>query len=172
MAGLIRSEDIQAVKERTSLEDVVREHVTLRTAGVGSLKGLCPFHDEKTPSFQVRPAVGHWHCFGCGEGGDVIEFVQKIDHLSFTEAVERLAGEGWLAVLRCWRATELCRVEPCSSRIQQQPSMARLYRRTKSSRAWLDSTSRPTSSSGSPPAAANPSKMGVSDGIRRSLVSR
>ena len=90
MAGLIRSEDIQAVKERTSLEDVVREHVTLRTAGVGSLKGLCPFHDEKTPSFQVRPAVGHWHCFGCGEGGDVIEFVQKIDHLSFAEAVERL----------------------------------------------------------------------------------
>lgn len=93
MAGLIRSEDIQAVKERTSLEDVVREHVTLRTAGVGSLKGLCPFHDEKTPSFQVRPAVGHWHCFGCGEGGDVIEFVQKIDHLSFAEAVERLAGQ-------------------------------------------------------------------------------
>ncbi|WP_374929694.1 DNA primase [Kytococcus sedentarius] len=93
MAGLIRSEDIQAVKERTSLEDVVREHVTLRTGGVGSLKGLCPFHDEKTPSFQVRPAVGHWHCFGCGEGGDVIEFVMKIDHLSFAEAVERLAGQ-------------------------------------------------------------------------------
>ncbi|WP_462417735.1 DNA primase [Kytococcus sp. Marseille-QA3725] len=92
MAGLIRSEDIQTVKERASLEEVVREHVTLRVAGVGSLKGLCPFHDEKTPSFQVRPSVGHWHCFGCGEGGDVIEFVQKIDHLSFTEAVERLAG--------------------------------------------------------------------------------
>ncbi|SNC72446.1 DNA primase [Kytococcus aerolatus] len=92
MAGLIRSEDIQLVKEKASLEEVVREHVTLRTAGVGSLKGLCPFHDEKTPSFHVRPAVGHWHCFGCGEGGDVIEFVQRVDHLSFTEAVERLAA--------------------------------------------------------------------------------
>lgn len=91
MAGLINSEDIAAVKARSSIEDVVREHVTLRSAGPGSLKGLCPFHDEKTPSFNIRPAVGAWHCFGCGEGGDVISFVQKVDHLSFSEAVERLA---------------------------------------------------------------------------------
>ena len=91
MAGLINSEDIAAVKSRSSIEDVVREYVTLRPAGPGSLKGLCPFHDEKTPSFNVRPAVGAWHCFGCQEGGDVISFVQKVDHLSFSEAVERLA---------------------------------------------------------------------------------
>ncbi|NUR15021.1 MAG: DNA primase [Dermatophilaceae bacterium] len=91
MAGLINSEDIAAVKARSSIEDVVREHVTLRSAGPGSLKGLCPFHDEKTPSFNIRPAVGAWHCFGCQEGGDVISFVQKIDHLTFSEAVERLA---------------------------------------------------------------------------------
>jgi DNA primase len=91
MAGLINSEDIAAVKARSSIEDVVREHVTLRSAGPGSLKGLCPFHDEKTPSFNIRPAVGAWHCFGCGEGGDVISFVQKVDHLTFSEAVERLA---------------------------------------------------------------------------------
>src|SRR3954462_4078092 len=91
MAGLINSEDIAAVKARSSIEDVVREHVTLRSAGPGSLKGLCPFHDEKTPSFNIRPAVGAWHCFGCGEGGDVISFIQKVDHLSFSEAVERLA---------------------------------------------------------------------------------
>ncbi|QDO88999.1 DNA primase [Ornithinimicrobium ciconiae] len=93
MAGLIRPEDVQTVKERTSIEDVVREHVTLRPGGTGSLKGLCPFHDEKTPSFNIRPAVGAWHCFGCGEGGDVISFVMKIDHLTFAEAVERLAGK-------------------------------------------------------------------------------
>ncbi|MBW3086448.1 DNA primase [Austwickia sp. TVS 96-490-7B] len=93
MTGRIREEDVQAVKERADLEAVVREHVTLRTAGIGSLKGLCPFHDEKTPSFTVRPSVGSWHCFGCGEGGDVIAFVQKIDHLTFPEAVERLAGK-------------------------------------------------------------------------------
>ena len=91
MAGRIRSEDVQAVKERASLEDIVRDHVSLRSAGVGTLKGLCPFHDEKTASFQVRPAVGYFHCFGCGEGGDVIDFIIKIDHLTFTEAVERLA---------------------------------------------------------------------------------
>jgi DNA primase len=93
VAGRIRAEDIAAVKERTSIEDVVRDHVTLRPAGVGSLKGLCPFHDEKTPSFTVRPAVGSYHCFGCGEGGDVLSFVQKVEHLSFTESVERLAAK-------------------------------------------------------------------------------
>ncbi|MCH8628432.1 DNA primase [Arsenicicoccus piscis] len=91
MAGRIKAEDVALVKERASIEDVVRQHVTLRNAGPGSLKGLCPFHDEKTPSFTVRPAVGSYHCFGCGEGGDVIDFVRKVDHLDFTEAVERLA---------------------------------------------------------------------------------
>ncbi len=93
MAGRIKPEDVALVKERTSIEDVVMEHVTLRRAGPGSLKGLCPFHDEKTPSFTVRPAFGTWHCFGCDEGGDVLAFVQKIDHLNFQEAVERLAGK-------------------------------------------------------------------------------
>lgn len=93
MPGLIKAEDIASVKERTSIEDVVREHVTLRSAGVGALKGLCPFHDEKTPSFTVRPAVGRYHCFGCGESGDVLEFVQKVEHLTFTDAVERLAAK-------------------------------------------------------------------------------
>ena len=91
MAGRIKTDDIALVKERSSIEDVVREHVTLRPAGPGSMKGLCPFHDEKTPSFTIRPAVGAWHCFGCGEGGDVISFVQKVEHLTFTEAIERLA---------------------------------------------------------------------------------
>ena len=92
MAGLIKREDIEAVRERAKIEDVVGEHVTLKSGGVGSMKGLCPFHDEKTPSFHVRPQLGLWHCFGCGEGGDVISFVEKINHLSFAEAVEYLAG--------------------------------------------------------------------------------
>jgi DNA primase len=92
VAGLIKADDIALVKERSSIADVVREHVTLRPAGPGSMKGLCPFHDEKTPSFTVRDAVGAYHCFGCGEGGDVISFVQKVEHLTFAEAVERLAA--------------------------------------------------------------------------------
>ncbi len=91
VTGLIRREDIEAVRERARIEDVVGEHVTLKSAGVGSLKGLCPFHDERTPSFHVRPQLGYWHCFGCGEGGDVITFIEKINHLGFAEAVEYLA---------------------------------------------------------------------------------
>ncbi len=86
-------EDIAAVRERARIDDVVREYVTLKSAGGGSMKGLCPFHDERSPSFHVTPSKGMWYCFGCGEGGDVLGFVQKIDHLSFAEAVEKLAGK-------------------------------------------------------------------------------
>jgi DNA primase len=92
MAGRIRDEDIALVRERARIEEVVRDYVTLRSGGAGSLKGLCPFHDEKTPSFNVNPARGYFHCFGCQEGGDVFAFVMKIDHLGFTEAVEKLAA--------------------------------------------------------------------------------
>jgi len=92
VAGRIRREDVEAVRERARIEDIVGEQVALKSAGIGSMKGLCPFHDEHTPSFHVRPQVGMYHCFGCGEGGDVIDFVQKIDGLPFSEAVEYLAG--------------------------------------------------------------------------------
>lgn len=92
MAGLIRQSDIDEVKSRTNIADIVGDHVTLKSAGVGSMKGLCPFHDERSPSFHVRPQLGYYHCFGCGESGDAISFLQKIDHVSFTEAVERLAS--------------------------------------------------------------------------------
>ncbi|KJL46164.1 DNA primase [Microbacterium hydrocarbonoxydans] len=88
----IRQADVDEVKARTNIADIVGERVALKSAGVGSLKGLCPFHDEKSPSFHVRPQVGYYHCFGCGESGDVYSFLREIDHVSFTEAVERLAG--------------------------------------------------------------------------------
>jgi len=90
--GRIRDEDIALVRERSAVDEVVGEYLQLRNAGGGSLKGLCPFHDEKTPSFNVTPARGLWYCFSCAEGGDVIRFVQKIDNLGFAEAVERLAA--------------------------------------------------------------------------------
>ena len=92
MAGLIRQTDIEEVKARTNIADIIGDYVTLKSAGVGSMKGLCPFHDERSPSFHVRPQVGFYHCFGCGESGDVYSFLQKMDHVSFSEAVERLAG--------------------------------------------------------------------------------
>jgi len=88
----IRQADVDEVKARTNIADIVGERVALKSAGVGSLKGLCPFHDERSPSFHVRPQVGYYHCFGCGESGDVYSFLRAMDHLSFTEAVERLAG--------------------------------------------------------------------------------
>jgi DNA primase len=91
MTGRIRDDDIALVRERSAIDEVVGEYLQLRGAGGGSVKGLCPFHDEKTPSFNVTPARGVWYCFSCQEGGDVIKFVQKIDNLSFTEAIERLA---------------------------------------------------------------------------------
>jgi DNA primase len=96
VAGRIRDEDIEIVRERSAVEEVVGEYLQLRNAGGGSLKGLCPFHDEKTPSFNVTPARGLWYCFSCSEGGDVIRFVQKIDSLNFAEAVERLAARAGL----------------------------------------------------------------------------
>ena len=92
MAGRIRDEDVVLVRDKARIDEVVRDYVTLKSAGGGSLKGLCPFHDERSPSFSISPAKGAWYCFGCGEGGDVIGFLRKIDHLSFTEAVEKLAG--------------------------------------------------------------------------------
>lgn len=93
MAGRINDEDVATVRERAHIEEIVSSHVTLRNAGSGTLKGLCPFHEEKTPSFQVTPARGLYYCFGCGEGGDVLTFIQKINNLSFVESVEWLADQ-------------------------------------------------------------------------------
>ncbi len=91
MAGRISDRDIAAIRERVRIDEIVGDYVQLRRAGADSLKGLCPFHNEKSPSFHVRPNHGHFHCFGCGEGGDVYAFLQKIEHVSFVEAVELLA---------------------------------------------------------------------------------
>ncbi|MGA0566112.1 DNA primase [Rathayibacter sp. KR2-224] len=98
MAGRIRQSDVEEVKARTNIADIVGDYVALKSAGVGSLKGLCPFHDERSPSFHVRPQVGFYHCFGCGESGDVYSFLQKIDHVTFAEAVERLAARVGLSL--------------------------------------------------------------------------
>ena len=98
VAGRIRDEDVATVKERANIADVVGEYITLRNAGGGSMKGLCPFHDEKSPSFNVTPARGYFYCFGCQTSGDVISFLTQLEHLSFTEAVERLADRVGIAL--------------------------------------------------------------------------
>ncbi|WP_336318135.1 DNA primase [Streptomyces lavendofoliae] len=96
--GRINDDDVKAVRDAVPIDAVVSEYLQLRGAGGGNLKGLCPFHDEKSPSFQVSPSKGLFHCFGCQEGGDTIAFVMKIDHLSFSETVERLAAKAGITL--------------------------------------------------------------------------
>ncbi|MEU8024523.1 MULTISPECIES: DNA primase [Micromonospora] len=115
MAGRIRDEDIALVRERTSIAEVISDTVTLRSAGGGNLKGLCPFHDEKSPSFNVSPARNVWYCFGCGAGGDAIKFLMDADHLSFVESVERLAARAGIQL----RYVENDQAAPRAARPQQ-----------------------------------------------------
>ena len=122
MAGRIRDEDIAVVRERSPIDEVVGEYLQLRNAGGGSLKGLCPFHDEKTPSFNVTPARGLWYCFSCADGGDVIKFTEKIDNLSFPEAVERLAARVGI---------ELRYEQGVTSRARSRASAAGCWRHTR-----------------------------------------
>ncbi|MGK5629708.1 DNA primase [Streptomyces sp. URMC 123] len=98
MAGRINDDDVKAVRDAIPIDSVVSEYLQLRNAGGGNLKGLCPFHDEKSPSFQVSPSKGLYYCFGCQEGGDTLDFVMKVDHLSFSEAVERLASQAGITL--------------------------------------------------------------------------
>ena len=91
MAGMIKKEDVEKVRASADLYDIVSASVALKPSGTGTFVGLCPFHDEKTPSFNVRPALGVWHCFGCGLGGDVFKFVEQQENIDFREAVELLA---------------------------------------------------------------------------------
>ncbi|MFC0600939.1 DNA primase [Streptomyces palmae] len=98
MAGRINDDDVRAVRDAVPIDAVVSDYLQLRNAGGGNLKGLCPFHDEKSPSFQVSPSKGLFYCFGCQEGGDTVDFVMKIDHLSFTETIERLAAQAGITL--------------------------------------------------------------------------
>ena len=90
MAGLIDDASVRELRETASLAEVARDVTRLKAAG-SRHKGLCPFHDERTPSFTVDDTKGVFHCFGCGESGDVYTFVQKTQALAFPEAVEWLA---------------------------------------------------------------------------------
>src|ERR1700738_755050 len=117
MAGRISDRDIAAIREQAHIEDVVGDYVQLRRAGADSHKGLCPFHNEKSPSFHVRPNHGQFHCFGCGEGGDVYAFVQKMEHVSFVEAVELLAERGGHTINYTGPATSVQRDRGSRSRL-------------------------------------------------------
>jgi DNA primase len=98
VAGRIRQEDIEVVRERTDIVKLVSGYLTLKKSGHDSYSGRCPFHTEKTPSFSVSPAKGVYHCFGCGAGGDAIRFLREIEQLEFAEAVERLAKDAGIVL--------------------------------------------------------------------------
>ena len=89
----IREQDIDELRDRANIVDIVSNYSKLKRSGGHTFKGLCPFHSEKTPSFTVDSAKGLWHCFGCGEGGNIYQFVQKVESLPFPEAVEWLADK-------------------------------------------------------------------------------
>ncbi|MCT6919150.1 MAG: CHC2 zinc finger domain-containing protein, partial [Bifidobacteriales bacterium] len=93
MSGMIKKEDIEKVRAKADLYEIVSESVTLKPSGSGTYMGLCPFHDEKSPSFSVRPSMGVWHCFGCGLGGDVFTYVEQEENVEFGDAVEILADK-------------------------------------------------------------------------------
>src|SRR6201987_1990518 len=117
MPGRIPDRDIAAIRERVHIEEVVGDYVQLRRAGADSLKGLCPFTVEQSPSFHKRPNQGHFHCFGCGEGGDVYAFVQKIEHINFVEAVEVLADRVGYTITYTGAATSVQRDRGSRSRL-------------------------------------------------------
>ncbi len=127
VAGRIREEDIAEVREKARIDDVVSSYVTLRNAGGGSMKGLCPFHDEKSPSFNVTPARQMYYCFGCGAGGDVIKFVMETDGLGFTETVERLAEK---------YGVQLRYEDGAAPRPRTGPQRPRLIEANKQAGAW------------------------------------
>jgi DNA primase len=127
VAGRIREEDIAEVREKARIDDVISAYVTLKSAGGGNLKGLCPFHDERSPSFNVTPSRGMYHCFGCGAGGDVIKFVMEIDGLGFTETVERLAEK---------TGVQLRYVDGGPQRPSGGPQRPRLIEAHKHAAAW------------------------------------
>ena len=93
----LKDESVEAVKAAASIVDLVETRTRLRKVG-GRYTGLCPFHEEKTPSFSVSPDRGTYHCFGCGVGGDTIDFVMRVEHVSFAEAVERLAQRAGIEI--------------------------------------------------------------------------
>ena len=93
MSGRVKQSDVEELKSRADLVEIVSGYVSLKPASAGSFKGLCPFHGEKSPSFNVRSAPAFYHCFGCGAGGDVFKFLQEIESISFSDAVQRLADK-------------------------------------------------------------------------------
>ena len=103
-------EQIEQIKERLDIVDVISKYVNLKQTGK-NYSGLCPFHSEKTPSFIVSPELQRYKCFGCGEAGDIFNFVQKIENIDFVETLEKLAKEAGVKLIKKAPNTHLQRLE-------------------------------------------------------------
>ncbi|HCZ02741.1 MAG TPA: DNA primase, partial [Verrucomicrobiales bacterium] len=97
MAGFLGPELVEQIRQASDIVEVISSYVPLKRAG-GTFKALCPFHNEKTPSFNVNPQRQTFHCFGCHKGGDVFTFVREYENLSFSEAAERLADRAHITL--------------------------------------------------------------------------
>mgnify|MGYP001178292488 CR=1 FL=1 len=124
-AGAFRRDDLERVREATDIVELVGNYVALRKTG-RHYKGLCPFHQEKTPSFIVFPETQTFHCFGCGVGGDAVSFLMRIEQLSFREALERLAERAGITLHR-----------PSPQRAEQDAHLARLAELNRLAAGWF-----------------------------------
>ena len=176
---MIKKEDIEKVRATADLYDIVSATVTLKPSGTGTYVGLCPFHDEKTPSFSVRPALGVWHCFGCGLGGDVFGYVEHQENIDFRDAVELLADKYHIELhydkadnVPAHTGSKRARLLEANEAAQEY-FVSQLMTKERSPRAscWTVATSaRPTASDS---AAAMPPKDGtIWYGILRAKASR
>src|SRR5213592_1016573 len=167
MSGVarIRQDDIDAVKERTDIVQLVGTYLTLKKTGHDSLSGLCPFHQEKTASFSVSPSKQVFYCFGCGKGGDAITFLRELEHLSYVEAIERLAQTGGcISVTRVTRSRSAGRPNdgpPSTERTRRLPPFTAPCSREAAKQRMRAPTSR---SVGSPPKPSNASASAMPPG--------
>ena len=129
MAGRISQKDIEEIRQRTNIADVVGEYVQLKSAGGGELKGRCPFHDEKSPSFTVSPTKGVYYCFGCQEKGNLFDFVAKIDSLAFRDVAEKLAARlGMTLTLEAGNANDAAEYNQRARVLEANKAAAEFFR--------------------------------------------
>lgn len=118
--------DIQEIKNRIDLVDLASQYTSLKSSG-RRLRGLCPFHTEKTPSFYIDPEKQLYHCFGCGAGGDIFNFVMDIEKMSFNEAVEFLAERAGITLTRIYGKPKVSEREEVIKILERATELYRIY---------------------------------------------
>ena len=155
----IKDSSVEAVKSAAEILPLVEDYVRLRKAG-GTYKGLCPFHQEKTPSFTVSPARGTFKCFGCGEGGDAIAFVEKLEQVDFVGAIETLAQRFGVQI----EYEEISPEADRDAQAQGAPARSCWSARRRSTSACCGTASRARSRASTSPRAVSAKRCAASSG--------